>query len=138
MSKAPTHAVFHELVVSGIERLTDDSVAVTFTVPDELADDYAFAQGQHLTLKWGPAEDQVRRNYSICSPVGGPLRIGVKRIPDGAFSSYALETMKPGDVLDVMTPTGRFTTELDPAHAKHYAMIAAGSGITPVLSIVST
>ena len=138
MSKAPTHAVFHELVVSGIERLTDDSVAVTFAVPDELTDDYAFGQGQHLTLKWGPAEDQVRRNYSICSPVGGPLRIGVKKIPDGAFSSYALETMKPGDVLDVMTPTGRFTTELDPAHAKHYALIAAGSGITPVLSIVST
>lgn len=128
------HAVFHELAVAGIERLTDDSVAVTFAVPDGLAADYAFTQGQHLTLRWGDA----RRNYSICSPVGGPLRIGVKRIPDGEFSSYALETMKPGDVLEVMTPSGRFTTELDPANAKHYAMIAAGSGITPVLSIVST
>jgi len=129
-----THAVFHDLRVADIERLTDDSVAVTFDVPDDLRPDYAFAQGQHLTLKWGEA----RRNYSICSPVGGPLRIGVKRIPDGAFSSYALETMKPGDLLEVMTPTGRFTTAMNPANAKHYAMIAAGSGITPILSIVAT
>ncbi len=132
-----TYAVFHELTVEGIERLTEDSVVVTFTVPDELRDDYVFTQGQHLTLRW-PPNGEARRNYSICSPVGGPLRIGVKRIPDGEFSTYALESMRVGDVLQVMTPSGRFTTELDPANHKHYAMIAAGSGVTPVLSIMST
>jgi len=131
-----SHATFHDLRVGHIERLTDDSVSVTFEVPDELVADYAFTQGQHLAVRWGA--DDARRNYSICSPVGGPLRIGVKRIPDGTFSAYALETMKVGDTLEVMTPAGRFTTALNPAHDKHYALIAAGSGITPIISIVST
>ena len=81
MSKAPTHAVFHDLVVSGIERLTDDSVAVTFAVPDELLDDYAFGQGQHLTLKWGPAEDQVRRNYRSARQSAERYGSGSRRFP---------------------------------------------------------
>lgn len=134
-----THAVFHPLVVSSIEPLTDDSVAITFDVPEDLREDYAFRQGQHLTIRTELAGDDVRRNYSICSPASsGVLRVAVKRLPGGAFSEHALDVLEVGDVLDVMTPTGRFFTELDPAHRKHYVCVAAGSGITPILSIVAS
>ncbi len=134
-----THAVFHPLTVAAIEPLTDDSVAITFDVPEDLRDAYAFTQGQHITVRTQLAGDDVRRNYSICSPVSsGVLRIAVKRLPGGAFSEHALEQLRVGDVIDVMTPSGRFFTELDPAHEKSYVCIAAGSGITPVLSIVAT
>ncbi|WP_202865707.1 1,2-phenylacetyl-CoA epoxidase subunit PaaE [Kribbella turkmenica] len=130
-------AVFHPLKVAAIEAITDDSVAITFEVPDELADDYAFTAGQHLTIR--RTGEDVRRSYSICSPAGsGILRIGVKRIPGGEFSAYAAHELKVGDELEVMTPLGRFGTTLDPANAKHYAFVAAGSGITPVLSLVAT
>jgi ring-1,2-phenylacetyl-CoA epoxidase subunit PaaE len=135
----PRHAVFHPLRVAEVERLTDDAVAVTFDVPAELAQDYRFVQGQHLTVRTELAGDDVRRNYSICAPASsGRLRIAVKRLAGGAFSAYALERLRPGDTVDVMTPTGRFFTELDPANARHYCCIAAGSGITPVLSIVAS
>ncbi|HSE72778.1 MAG TPA: 1,2-phenylacetyl-CoA epoxidase subunit PaaE [Nocardioidaceae bacterium] len=138
-SPRPHHSVFHPLTVAEIEPLTDDSVAVTFDVPEELKEHYAFVQGQHLTIRTELAGDDVRRNYSICSPVSsGRLRIAVKRLPGGAFSEHALDTLKVGDVLDVMTPSGRFFTELDPGNAKHYVCVAAGSGITPILSIVAT
>jgi ring-1,2-phenylacetyl-CoA epoxidase subunit PaaE len=134
-----SHAVFHPLTVASIEPVSDDSVAITFDVPERLRDDYAFTQGQHLTIRTELAGDDVRRNYSICSPAGsGVLRVAVKRLPGGAFSEHALDVLRPGDVLDVMTPSGRFFTELDPAHRKHYVCVAAGSGITPVLSIVAT
>jgi ring-1,2-phenylacetyl-CoA epoxidase subunit PaaE len=134
-----THAVFHPLTVAAIEPLTEDSVAITFDVPEELREDYAFTQGQHITVRTQLADDDVRRNYSICSPVSsGVLRIAVKRLPGGAFSEHALEQLQAGDVIDVMTPSGRFFTELDPAHEKRYVCMAAGSGITPVLSIVAT
>ncbi|MGH3367235.1 MAG: 1,2-phenylacetyl-CoA epoxidase subunit PaaE [Nocardioidaceae bacterium] len=133
------HAVFHELRVSEVEPLTEDSVAITFEVPAELADDYRFTQGQHVTVRTDLAGDDVRRNYSICVPASsGRLRIAVKRLDGGAFSAYALERMAPGDPLQVMTPTGRFFTELDPTNARHYAGVAAGSGITPLLSIIAT
>jgi len=134
-----SHAVFHPLRVASVEPLTDDSVTITFEVPEELAEDYAFSHGQHLTIRTELAGDDVRRNYSICAPAGsGVLRVAVKRLPGGAFSEHALEVLRPGDVLDVMTPSGRFFTELDPANRKHYACVAAGSGITPILSIVAT
>jgi ring-1,2-phenylacetyl-CoA epoxidase subunit PaaE len=136
---AARHAVFHPLHVSDVERLTDDAVALTFDVPDSLREEYAFTQGQHLTVRTPLAGDDVRRNYSICSPAGdGALRIAVKRLSGGAFSSYAMDRLKPGDSLEVMTPTGRFFTPLDPENAKHYCFVAAGSGIAPVLSILST
>ena len=123
--------------MAGIEAITDDSVAITFAVPAELADEYEFTAGQHLTIR--RAGEDVRRSYSICSPAGsGVLRIGVKRIPGGDFSAYAAHELKVGDELEVMTPLGRFGTTLDPANAKHYAFVAAGSGITPVLSLVAT
>ncbi|GAB3926534.1 phenylacetate-CoA oxygenase/reductase subunit PaaK [Kribbella albertanoniae] len=130
-------ATFHALKVAAIEAITDDSVAITFAVPEELAGEYDFTAGQHLTVR--RTGEDVRRSYSICSPAGsGVLRIGVKRIPGGTFSAYAAHELKVGDELEVMTPLGRFGTTLDPANAKHYAFVAAGSGITPVLSLVAT
>ncbi|HEY9339033.1 MAG TPA: 1,2-phenylacetyl-CoA epoxidase subunit PaaE [Kribbella sp.] len=130
-------ATFHPLKVAAIEAITDDSVAITFAVPPELADEYEFAAGQHLTIR--RTGEEVRRSYSICSPAGsGVLRIGVKRIPGGEFSAYAANDLKAGDELEVMTPLGRFGTTFDAANAKHYAFVAAGSGITPVLSLVAT
>jgi ring-1,2-phenylacetyl-CoA epoxidase subunit PaaE len=134
-----SHSVFHPLTIASIDPVTEDSVAITFDVPEHLRDDYAFTQGQHLTIRTELAGDDVRRNYSICSPVSsGVLRVAVKRLPGGAFSEHALDVLEVGDVLEVMTPSGRFFTELDPEHEKHYVCIAAGSGITPVLSIVAT
>ncbi len=133
------HAAFHRLCVSDIEWLTDDAVAIAFDVPDALAGDYDFAPGQHLTIRAPQLGDEVRRNYSICAPAGsGRLRIGVKRLSGGAFSEYALTELAVGDELDVMTPSGRFTVDIDPSHAKHYVLIAAGSGVTPVLSIITS
>jgi ring-1,2-phenylacetyl-CoA epoxidase subunit PaaE len=136
---ARRHAVFHPLRVAEVDRLTPDSVAITFDVPDGLRDAYRFTPGQHVAIRCDLGGRGVRRNYSICSPVSsGRLRIGVKRLPGGAFSSYAIERLAPGEVLEVMTPTGRFGTPLDPVHRRHYAAIAAGSGITPVLALLAT
>ncbi|MCW2792043.1 MAG: phenylacetate-CoA oxygenase/reductase, PaaK subunit [Nocardioides sp.] len=132
---APHRAALHPLRVAAIDELTDDAVAVTFDVPAELADDYAFTHGQHLNIRGG---DDVRRSYSICTPPSSRvLRIGVKRLPGGAFSEGVLDRLRVGDELEVMTPSGRFTTELDPTARKTYVAVAAGSGITPVLSILA-
>ena len=136
---ARRHAVFHPLRVAAVERLTEDAVVVTFDVPEELREAFRFDAGQHLSVRSAALGEDVRRNYSICAPAtGGPLRIGVKRVPDGLFSTYAAERLQPGDVLDVMTPSGTFTAPLDPAQHKRYVAVAAGSGITPVLSILAT
>ncbi|MGH3150406.1 MAG: 1,2-phenylacetyl-CoA epoxidase subunit PaaE [Streptosporangiaceae bacterium] len=136
---ARRHSVFHPLRVASIDRLTEDAVAVTFDVPPELRDAFAFAPGQHVSIRSPVVGDDVRRNYSICSAAtSGRLRIGVKRIPDGVFSGYVAERLRPGDSLDIMTPTGSFSTALDPGQRKRYGAIAAGSGITPVLSILAT
>jgi ring-1,2-phenylacetyl-CoA epoxidase subunit PaaE len=133
------HSVFHPLRVARIDRLTDDAVAITFDVPPGLREAFRFQAGQHVSIRSPVVGDEVRRNYSICAPAtSGRLRIGVKRIPDGVFSGYAAERLRPGDVLDIMTPTGSFSTALRPGQAKRYGAIAAGSGITPVLSILST
>lgn len=139
LSESAHHSVFHALAVASIERVTDDSVAITFDVPGELREAYAFTQGQHLTIRTELAGDDVRRNYSICAPVSsGLLRVAVKRLPGGAFSGHALDVLKVGDTLEVMTPSGRFFSELDPANEKSYVFIAAGSGITPILSLLGT
>jgi ring-1,2-phenylacetyl-CoA epoxidase subunit PaaE len=138
-TEARRHAVFHRLRVAEVDRLTDDSVAITFDIPDELRDAYRFNPGQHVTIRCDLGGRGVRRNYSICSSAScGRLRIGVKRLPGGAFSSYASERLRPGDLLEVMTPTGRLFTSLAPANAKHYVAIAAGSGITPILSLLAS
>ena len=139
MPGARRHSVFPPLPVASVERLTDDAVAVTFDVPPELREEFRFQAGQHVSIRSPVVGDEVRRNYSICSPAtSGCLRIGVKRIPDGVFSSYVAERLQPGDVLDIMTPTGSFSSALAPGQRKRYGAIAAGSGITPVLSILST
>jgi ring-1,2-phenylacetyl-CoA epoxidase subunit PaaE len=139
MRAARRHSVFHPLRVAAVERLTDDAVAVTFDVPPELREAFRFQPGQHLSVRSPVVGDDVRRNFSICTPAtSGRLRIGVKRIPGGVFSGYVAELLRPGDVLDIMTPTGSFSTALHPSQRKRYGAIAAGSGITPILSILST
>lgn len=132
-------ATFHSLRVAAIDELTDDAVALTFEVPDDLAGEFAFAPGQHLSIRGGSgATDEVRRSYSLCTPPSsGVLRIGVKRLPGGAFSQGVVDGLRVGDRLDVMTPAGRFTATVDPAARRTHVAIAAGSGITPVLSIVA-
>jgi ferredoxin-NADP reductase len=125
--------------VQSVERLTGDSVVITFDVPEELHEEFRFDAGQHLTVRTDLGGERVRRNYSICSPAtSGQLRIAVKHISGGAFSTFALERLQAGDVLELMTPTGRFGTALDPLARKNYVAIAAGSGITPVLSVLQT
>jgi len=141
MAGTRRHSVFHPLRVARIEQLTDDAVAVTFDVPPDLREQFRFRAGQHVSIRSPVVGDDVRRNYSICAPATGGeqrLRIGVKRIPGGVFSSYVAEHLRPGDALDIMTPTGTFSTALHSGQRKRYAAIAAGSGITPVLSILST
>ncbi|MGW3678027.1 2Fe-2S iron-sulfur cluster-binding protein [Streptomyces prasinus] len=133
-------ARFHRLRVAAVDRLTDDSVALTLAVPPELRKEYRYAPGQHLALRRRADGEDLRRTYSICSPAPdgtgpGTLRVGVRLVDGGAFSTYALKEIGVGDELEVMTPAGRFT--LTPAPGR-YAAIVGGSGITPVLSIVST
>ncbi len=135
---------FHALRVYALDRLTDDAVAVTFEVPADLRETYAFAPGQHLTVRrFGPDGEDIRRSYSISSTPAdladrGLLRIGVKAIPGGAFSAYATADLHAGDTVDVLPPLGHFTTALEATRSRHYAAIVAGSGITPVLSLVAT
>ncbi|WP_336113240.1 2Fe-2S iron-sulfur cluster-binding protein [Streptomyces sp. PTD9-10] len=135
-------ARFHPLPVAAVDQLTDDSVALTLTVPPELREEYRHAPGQHLALRRREDGVEIRRTYSICSPAPDPdgegpatLRVGVRLVEGGAFSTYALKEVNVGDELEVMTPAGRFTLEPAPGL---YAAIVGGSGITPVLSIVST
>jgi ring-1,2-phenylacetyl-CoA epoxidase subunit PaaE len=128
--------VFHLLHVAAVDRLTDDAVAVTFDVPPGLAREYAFAAGQSLTLRRMAGGVEHRRSYSICAPVGSPLRIGVREIPGGLFSSWLVREVRPGDQIEVQVPSG--SLRADPAAGGRHLMIAAGSGITPMLSIAAT
>jgi ring-1,2-phenylacetyl-CoA epoxidase subunit PaaE len=128
---------FHKLAVSDLRRESADAVSLTFAIPQELAVDYSFAPGQYLTLRTTMDGEEVRRSYSICSgPDDGELRIAVKKVDGGAFSNWAADELKAGDQLDVMTPTGRFGIAHAADQARVYAGFAAGSGITPILSIV--
>ena len=130
---------FHRLRVSEVSPLTDDAVAVTFDVPPELAEAFRYLPGQHMTLRALIDGRDVRRSYSICSNANeGKLRVGIKRLPGGAFSSYATSVLAAGDVIDAMPPVGEFSIVPDSTTARHRVAIAAGSGITPVLSLIST
>ena len=132
-------AVFHPIRVAGAERLTDDSVLIRFDVPDDLREEFSFEAGQHITVRTDLGGEGVRRNYSICSSAtSDTLAIAVKHIPGGAFSTFAMERLRAGDTLELMTPTGSFGTPLHPLATKNYVAVVAGSGITPVLSIVAT
>jgi ring-1,2-phenylacetyl-CoA epoxidase subunit PaaE len=124
---------FHALRVSSIASEGDDAKVVSFDVPDGLATHYQFHAGQYLTLKRG----ELRRSYSICAAPGEALRVGVRRVPGGAFSTWLHEQLAVGDVLDVMEPQGRFGASLQPL-AQHVLAVAGGSGITPILSILKT
>ncbi|MRW94848.1 phenylacetate-CoA oxygenase/reductase subunit PaaK [Duganella sp. FT80W] len=130
---------FHPLTIADVRHETRDTIAVTFTVPAELRDSFRFQQGQHLTLRAHIDNDDVRRSYSICSAVqDNTLRVAIKRTSGGLFSGWANDTLRPGHTLDVMPPMGHFNVPLNPEHRKHYLAFAAGSGITPILSIIKT
>ncbi|MFE3139281.1 2Fe-2S iron-sulfur cluster-binding protein [Streptomyces scopuliridis] len=130
--------MFHPLRVSEVEPLTDDAVAITFAVPPELRASFLHTPGQHIALRRTDAQgEEIRRTYSICAPAGADpvLRVGIRLIEGGEFSTYALKELAVGDLVDVMEPTGRFTLE---PRAGHFAAVVGGSGITPVLSIAAT
>ena len=130
---------FHTLRIARVKRETPDAVSLEFDVPSALAADYAFVQGQHITLRTRIDGTEVRRSYSICAGVDDArLRVAIKRVPGGRFSTWANAQLKAGAALDVLTPDGRFHTRLDPAHTKHYVAFAAGAGITPILSLIKT
>ncbi|MFD7015075.1 2Fe-2S iron-sulfur cluster-binding protein [Streptomyces sp. NPDC059928] len=132
--------MFHPLRVSEVEQLTDDSVAVTFAVPSELRETFRHLPGQHLALRRTVAGKEIRRTYSICAPAveapGEPvLRVGIRLVEGGEFSTYAFKELSVGDTVEVMAPMGRFVLAPRPGH---FAAIVGGSGITPVLSMAAT
>lgn len=131
--------LFHKLAIRDVRPETPEAISVAFDLPDHLAEDYRYIQGQHLTLKCSVDGQEVRRSYSICQPVGAAdLRVAIKTIEGGVFSNYAHKNFMPGIEVDVMVPEGRFFTELSENNAKSYLAIAAGSGITPIMSILQT
>jgi len=137
MNAIPARARFHPLTVSDIRRETADAVAITLAVPPGLRDAFRFMPGQYLTLRGEFAGEEIRRSYSICAGLDeGALRVGIKRVPGGIFSTWAVESLRPGDVLEAMPPEGRFGLLPDPAAPSRTVLgIACGSGITPILSI---
>lgn len=133
---ASTAPGFHRLRVADVERLCGDAVAVRFAVPDELRDEYRFRAGQYLTVRRTTPDGEERRSYSICAPEGEAPRIGVRRVADGVFSTWLVDGLAPGDEVEVGPPQGRFTPTV--TAGDHHVLVAAGSGITPVLSIAAT
>ncbi|SHG34816.1 1,2-phenylacetyl-CoA epoxidase subunit PaaE [Massilia sp. CF038] len=130
---------FYPLTVARVHNETRDTIAVTFEVPADLQPSFGYQQGQHLTLRAQIEGEDVRRSYSICSAVqDNCLRVAIKRTQGGLFSSWANEHLKPGMQLEVMPPMGHFNVALAPENARHYLAFAAGSGITPILSIIKT
>ena len=130
---------FHKLQVKEVRKETPDCVSIAFAVPKALQYDFEFEQGQNITIKKDVDGEEIRRSYSICSaPFENELRVAVKKVTGGKFSTFANETLKAGDVLDVLPPTGKFNTKLKTENTKQYLAFVAGSGITPVISIIKT
>ena len=130
---------FHRLKIADIRRETADTVSIRFDVPRELLENYQYLSGQYLTLKTTIDGEELRRSYSLCSsPFEEEWRVAVKEVEGGKFSGFANQQLKVGDELDVMTPSGHFKVHLDAAHNKNYVLFAAGSGITPILSIIKS
>jgi len=130
---------FHSLRISEIRRETEDTVSIAFEIPSELRADYTFLSGQYLTIKAKIDNEELRRSYSLCSaPHEDEWRIAIKQVPNGKFSTFANKELKPGASLDIMTPTGNFILQPNKTNSKSYVLFAAGSGITPVLSILKT
>ncbi len=140
MEKLIMHmADFEKLVVKEVYKETKDTVAITFDVPEEKQEQFKYKQGQHLNIKKEINGEDIRRSYSLCtSPVENKWQVAVKKITGGVFSTYANETLKAGDILEVSAPDGKFYVEVDATKPKHYIFFAAGSGITPILSIIKT
>jgi ring-1,2-phenylacetyl-CoA epoxidase subunit PaaE len=132
----PGRGQFHELAVARVDRLCDDAVAVTFDVPPGLAELFRFQPGQSLTLRRMADGREERRSYSICSAAGEPPRIGVREVPGGAVSGWLVRDVRPGDRIEAQPPSGSFTPDL--AAGGRHVLIAAGSGITPILSIAAS
>ncbi len=132
-------SIYHKLSVKEIQKETENSVSIVFAIPQELKDKFKFIPGQYITIKKELNGEELRRAYSICSSVNsGEIRIGVKAVEKGLFSVYATTKLKVGDVLEVSVPEGRFNLNLNIAHKKTYLAFVAGSGITPVLSMVKS
>ncbi len=130
---------FHKLAIKDIQKNTSDCVVITFDVPEKQKDEFIFKQGQNVTIRHFSGNEELRRSYSICSsPLENELKIAVKKVENGIFSTFANEELRKGDLLEVMSPTGTFFTEVNVANRKDYVFIAAGSGITPVISIIKT
>ena len=139
LQKIIAMAQFHSLNIKSIENVTDKSVAITFDIPPNLKDNFSFIAGQYITLKTTIDGEEVRRDYSICSSQNsGDVTVAVKAVEDGRFSVYANEHLKAGDTIEVAEPNGRFILEANKAKTRTIAAFAAGSGITPVLSIAKT
>ena len=132
-------AKFHSIKVADIYKETKDCAVISFDIPNDLKSEFQFKQGQHLTLRTIIDGNEVRRSYSLCSsPIENKWKVAVKKINEGLFSTFVNEKLRKGDVLDVMPPNGTFFTEVDPKKSKNYIAFAAGSGITPILSIIKT
>lgn len=136
-------ARFHTLEVQRVEPLTEDAVAVTFAIPEDLVEEYAFEPGQHLTVRATIDGEDVRQSYSICQSRHAPggertRRVAVARVPEGRMSNWLNDVVRPGDAVEVMTPLGSFTCPTQPDGIRHHVAIAAGSGITPVISLLTT
>ncbi|HSF44768.1 MAG TPA: FAD-binding oxidoreductase, partial [Chitinophagaceae bacterium] len=130
---------FHSLTVKDIRRETDDCISVAFEVPSALENDFRFEHGQNITIRKVLNGEELRRNYSICtSPNDKELRVAIKAMPFGRFSTWANSSLHKGDVLEVLPPTGKFNAPLNPTATRNYLAFAAGSGITPVMSILKT
>ena len=130
---------FYPLTVAAVEPETDQAIKVSFNVPPDLEDNFKYYQGQYLTLQARVNGEPLRRSYSICSGINDEaMQVAIKRVEGGLFSNFANDSLKPGVSLEVMPPQGSFYTELDPAQARNYLFISAGSGITPVVSNVKS
>ena len=130
---------FEKLRIKQIKKETPDCVSIVFDIPEELQQHFSYKHGQHLTMRTFINDEEVRRSYSLCSsPLDKEWRVAVKKAESGLFSTFANEKLKQGDILEVMPPLGHFYTEIDPSQKKSYVAFAAGSGITPVLSIIKT
>ena len=130
---------FHKLRIADVRRETPDAISVGFDVPEALCGDYGFRPGQYLTLRATLDGEEMRRSYSICSGLDdGELRVAIRRNPGGTFSNWANDALRAGDAIDVMTPTGRFGTAIVPEAGRTHVAFAAGSGITPVISVLRT
>lgn len=130
---------FYPVKVKSIEKNAIDASIISFEIEEELKEDFAFSQGQYLTLQAHIDEEELRRSYSLCSsPLEGEWKVVVKKVEQGRFSTFANEELRVGDTLQAMLPNGRFFVEVDAAKARNYVAFAAGSGITPIISIIKT